>query len=156
MDLTEESVPLVRDSLRGVVATYAGPGLYGVSCIARGADSLFADAVLAAGGRLVVVLPSRDYRQAKVKPDHAAQFDRFLEAATEVVVMRYPNANREAYEAADKALLARADRLVAVWDGLSASGRGGTADVVAQAREAGLPVDVIWADGAARARGLTA
>jgi hypothetical protein len=41
-----------------------------VSCIAAGADALFAEAVLGVGGRLVVVVPSRDYRQAKVKGEH--------------------------------------------------------------------------------------
>jgi hypothetical protein len=45
----------------------------------------------------------------------------------------------------------RADRLVAVWNGEPPSGKGGgTADTVIEAREAGLPVDVVWPDGAAR------
>ncbi|GAU68072.1 hypothetical protein SSP35_06_01570 [Streptomyces sp. NBRC 110611] len=42
--------------------------LVGVTCLARGSDTLFAEAVVEAGGRLVVILPSRDYREAKVKP----------------------------------------------------------------------------------------
>lgn len=37
----------------------------------------------------------------------------------------------------------KADELYAVWD-------GGTADVVAYAREHGTPVRVIWPDGAQR------
>ena len=40
--------------------------------------------------------------------------------------------------------------LVAVWDGQSARGLGGTADVVAYARERGKPVTVIWPEGASR------
>jgi hypothetical protein len=43
------------------------------------------------------------------------------------------------------------DRLVAVWDGLPARGVGGTAEVVADARELGLPVEVVWPAGAWRA-----
>jgi hypothetical protein len=125
--------------------------LVGLSCIARGSDSLFAEELLAAGGRLVVVLPSRDYRQAKVKPDHAPVFDRLVGCADEVLVMPYEMANREAYEAANMTLLERADRVVAVWNGEPLSGKGGgTADVVLAAREAGLPVDVVWPEGAAR------
>ncbi|GAA2291251.1 hypothetical protein [Streptomyces violaceusniger] len=151
MDLTEESVALVRGELDKLLAAYDPVGLVGVSCIAKGSDSLFAEAVLAVGGSLVVVVPSRDYRQAKVKPDHAATFDRLVEAADEVLVMPYDTANRQAYEAANAVLLERADRLMAVWDGRPPSGKGGgTADVVEQARGAGVPVDVVWPDGVSR------
>ncbi|MDT3396825.1 hypothetical protein RKE29_09245 [Streptomyces sp. B1866] len=37
------------------------------------------------------------------------------------------------------------------WNGQPPTGKGGgAADVVAQARAAGIPVDVVWPDGAAR------
>lgn len=151
MDLTDDSVPLVRAELDKTLAAYDSASLVGVSCIARGSDSLFAEAILAAGGSLIVVIPSQDYRQAKVKPDHAETFDRLVEAADEVLVMPHETANRQAYEAANAVLLKRADRLVAVWNGQPPGGKGGgTADVVHEAREAGVPVDVIWPDGASR------
>ncbi|WNE96299.1 hypothetical protein PS467_13600 [Streptomyces luomodiensis] len=151
MDLTDESVPLVRAELDKVLAAYEPSNLVGVSCIAKGSDSIFADAVLAAGGRLAVVIPSEDYRQVKVKPDHAGTFDRLVDAADEVLVMPHATANRQAYEAANAVLLRRADRLVAVWNGQPSTGKGGgTADVVEEAREAGVPVDVVWPDGASR------
>ncbi|MGW6454453.1 hypothetical protein ACWF94_00755 [Streptomyces sp. NPDC055078] len=150
MDLTDDSVPLVRAALAELLQPY-GPDLVGVSCIAAGSDSLFAEAVLDAGGRLVVVIPSEDYRQAKVKPDHADLFDRLQAEAGEVIVMPYETANRQAYEAANNVLLQRADRMVAVWNGSPPSGKGGgTADVVVDAQAAGIPVDVIWPEGAAR------
>lgn len=152
MDLTPDTVPLVRAALDQLLAQHAGPDLVGVSCIAAGADSLFAEAVLDAGGRLVVVIPSRDYRQAKVKPVHGVRFDRLRAAAVEELVMPFESAGREAYEAANAVLLERADRLVAVWNGAPPGGKGGgTADVVVEARAAGVPVDVVWPDGAARA-----
>ncbi|RNG16654.1 hypothetical protein [Streptomyces botrytidirepellens] len=151
MDLTDESVPLVRAELDKVLAAYEPSGLVGVSCIAKGSDSLFAEAVLAVGGSLVVVIPSQDYRQVKVKPDHAETFDRLMEAANEVLVMPHETANRQAYEAANAVLLERADRLVAVWNGQPPGTKGGgTADVVYQAREASVPVDIVWPDGASR------
>ncbi|MEV7087654.1 hypothetical protein AB0O07_17425 [Streptomyces sp. NPDC093085] len=150
MDLTLESVPLVRAALREVLEPFR-EDLTGVSCIAAGSDSLFAEEIVALGGRLVVAIPSRDYRAAKVKPDHAAVFDRLVEAAAEVLVMPHETANRQAYESANAVLLERADRLVAVWNGQPPSGKGGgTADVVTEARAAGIPVDVVWPDGAVR------
>jgi hypothetical protein len=150
MDLTEDSVPLVRAALRETLKTYAAD-LTGVSCIAKGSDSLFAEVVVELGGRLVAVIPSQDYRTNKVKADHADTFDRLVETAAEVLVLEHETANRSAYEDANRTLLQRADRLVAVWDGTPPSGKGGgTADTVLEARDAGLAIDVIWPDGAAR------
>ncbi|MFF6781182.1 hypothetical protein [Streptomyces sp. NPDC012510] len=153
LDLTEGTVPRVRAALDHLLRPYAGDGgpLVGVSCIAKGADTLFAEAVLAVGGRLVVVVPSRDYRRSTVEPAHHASYDRLAEAAVEVVVLPYETAGRQAYEAANAVLIERADRLVAVWDGAPPTGEGGgTADAVLEARAAGVPVDVVWPDGAAR------
>ncbi|RMI38227.1 hypothetical protein [Streptomyces triticirhizae] len=150
MDLTDETVVLVRAALRELLGRYDAVDLVGVSCIAAGADSLFAEAVLDAGGRLVVVVPGRDYRERKVKANEAEQYDRLREAASEVFTVPMDRAGREAYEAAGKEMLRRADRLVAVWDGHPPNGKGGTADTVDQARAAGIPVDIIWPDGAAR------
>ncbi|MGW0845905.1 hypothetical protein ACWD26_38370 [Streptomyces sp. NPDC002787] len=152
LDLTEGTVPLVRAALDALLRPYAGDGrLVGVSCIAKGADTLFAEVVLALGGRLVVVVPSQDYRRNTVEPEYGASYDRLVEAAEEVVVLPYETADRRAYEAANAVLVERAERLVAVWDGAPPTGKGGgTADAVLEARAAGLPVDVVWPDGAAR------
>ncbi|MFE6358526.1 hypothetical protein ACFVP3_00710 [Streptomyces sp. NPDC057806] len=150
MDLTASSVPLVRSALLEALRPYADD-LTGVSCIAKGSDSLFAEVVLELGGRLVAVIPSKDYHQKKVKAEHKETFGRLRDAASEVVVLDHEMANRSAYEDANRLLLERGDRLVAVWNGEPPSGKGGgTADTVLEAREAGLPVDVIWPDGAAR------
>jgi hypothetical protein len=54
--------------------------------------------------------------------------------------------------AASEHVLDTVDALVAVWDGRPARDYGGTADVVAAARERGLPVTVVWPDGAERGR----
>jgi len=66
-------------------------------------------------------------------------------------VLPYETAGRRAYEAANAVLVQRAERLVAVWNGEPPTGKGGgTADTVLEAREAGVPVDVVWPRGAAR------
>ncbi|MGW4411986.1 hypothetical protein ACWEJ6_48825 [Nonomuraea sp. NPDC004702] len=150
MNLTSKAARLVFDAIRARLAAVDDGELVGVSCIARGADSLFADAVLAAGGALEVVLPSRDYREAKVTSDHAAQFDQLMAAAKSVRVMNFDHASREAYEAANEAMLSSVGELMAVWDGQPGTGSGGTAEVVAAARERRVPVTIIWPKGAAR------
>lgn len=151
MDLADEAAGAVRTALRELLAGLCGDALVGRSCLARGADTLFAEEILALGGRLAVIIPSRDYRDAVVDPAHLITFDTLCEAADEVVIMPYEHAGRAAYEAANRRLLQGADRLLAVWDGSAPTGRGGgTADTVAAARSAGLTVDVVWPSGARR------
>lgn len=43
-----------------------------------------------------------------------------------------------------------ADQLIVVWDGQPARGYGGTADVVAYADRVGVPVRIVWPEGATR------
>ncbi len=150
MNLTPASVPLVYKAIAEALAPYAGDELTGISCLARGADSIFAQAALDVGGKLEVVLPTANYRQQKVKPDYAPQFDDLMHRATKLHVLPFDQANRGAYEAANETLLSSCDRLFAVWDGQGGVDRGSTASVVVEARERGLPVEVIWPEGAAR------
>lgn len=150
MDLTPASVDLVREEIRRVLASVAGSDLVGVSCVAAGADSIFAEVVLGLGGTLEVVLPAADYRAAKVKPDHAPLFDRLIRQATIVRTMPFSTSNRDAYAAANEALLSSVDQLMAVWDGRDPVDKGGTGSVVMEARSRGIPVDVVWPAGAAR------
>ncbi|WP_455432866.1 hypothetical protein [Streptosporangium soli] len=150
MNLTPGTVSLVHDALRTLLAPYAENGLVGVSCIAAGADQIFAQVVLDLGGRLEVIIPSADYRDRKVKPDNLTAFDHLVERAAKVRYMPFPEASRDAYEAANSALFDAAERLVTVWDGKPSGGRGGTADVVTHAKSLRLPVDIIWPNGAER------
>lgn len=150
MDLTASSVGLVRAALLETLAPHVPDGLTGVSCIAAGADSIFAEVVLEVGGGLEVILPAADYRERKVKADHAEMFDRLVRRAESVRVMPYAVSDRAAYEAANEALLESVNLLVAVWDGRAPADRGGTASVVEQARSKGLEVRIVWPDGAER------
>ncbi|WP_026122358.1 hypothetical protein [Nocardiopsis halotolerans] len=149
-NLSVDSVTLVRKALEKALAPYAGESLVGVSCLARGADQLFAEAVIEAGGEVEVVLPSADYREAKVKPGDLDRFDDLLVRSSLVRYMPHRRADRAAYEDANEAVLDGVDLLFAVWDGQPSGGRGGTGDAVEAARERGLPVEVIWPEGARR------
>jgi hypothetical protein len=151
MDLTPHTVALVDREIREALSAVPPVELIGVSCLAAGADSLFARAVLDLGGALHVVLPSEDYQARKVKPGHRPEFDRLVRRALRVRTMPYETAGREAYEAANDAVLTSIDRLIAVWDGGSPADRGGTAAVVQEAGRRGIPVEVVWPHGARRA-----
>ncbi len=148
--LPEATALLVAEALRAALAVHSGGELVGVTCLARGADQIFARVVLELGGSVEVVLPAADYRERKVKPDNVAEFDALVARAAAVHTMPLPTANREAYLAASDHVMATVDRMVAVWDGKPPDGAGGTGDVVDAARERGLPVDVVWPAGATR------
>jgi hypothetical protein len=149
MNLTPESVPLVAAGIRKVLSEHEQP-LVGVSCLARGADQVFAHVVLELGGQLDVVIPAADYWERKVKPDNREEFEALIRQATNVRVLGFDTSNRDAYVAANETVLGGVDALVAVWDGAPPDGKGGTGDTVQAARERGIPVMVVWPDGAAR------
>jgi hypothetical protein len=149
MDLTPPTQALVDAAIRELL-TKEHDGLTGITCLARGADQIFARAVLDLGGALIVVLPSPNYREQKVTPDNRAVFDELLAKAAVIQHMSFTEANREAYAAANAALLNMADKLVAVWDGQPSKDQGGAGALIEQARQLGKPVHVIWPAGALR------
>ncbi|MGK3206900.1 hypothetical protein [Amycolatopsis sp. MEPSY49] len=147
-NLTAATAELVAGELREILKEQRDD-LVGVTCLARGADQVFARVVLELGGTLEVVLPAADYRDRKVKPDNAAEFDSLIANAS-VHTMPFAESNRDAYMAASEHVLSIVDKVVAVWDGGPSGGHGGTADVVDAARERGLGVTVVWPEHAAR------
>lgn len=147
--LPETTAALVETKLRAKVATYAGPELVGLSLLADGPDTMFARAVLDMGGSLVVVVPAERYSDA-LPTEHHATYDALVDRAAEVIRLDRVASDSEAHMAGSETMLARADRLLAVWDGQPARGYGGTADVVDRARRLGMPVTVIWPAGASR------
>jgi len=140
---------LVNRAIRDQLAADATSDLVGLSNLADGADQIFARAVLDAGGQLEVIVPAAQYRDGLPESAHAG-YDSLLSAASAVDRLSYVESTEEAHMAASEAMLARADRLYAVWDGKPARGYGGTADVVAEAENRSIPVTVIWPEGASR------
>jgi hypothetical protein len=150
-NLTLTCLPLVTDVVRTALAEHSPGALSGVTCLAPGADQVFAKAVLDLGGTLHVVLPSADYREQPTTADDVDTFDALLDRAATVHTMPFPRSGPAAHMAASEHMLARIDRLIAVWDGQRRPGTyGGTADVVDAARHRGLPVTVLWPPGATR------
>jgi hypothetical protein len=139
---------LVDTAIRAALAGQA-PDVTGISCLADGADQIFARAVTDLGGQLEVVIPAAEYREGL--PENARpEYDRLIAQACAVHRLPFTESTSHAHMAASRLMLDAADELYAVWDGQPARGYGGTADVVSYARERGLPVRVIWPCGARR------
>ena len=147
--LHAETARIVERALYERLARLPGDVLIGISSLADGADQLFAEAILALGGSLEVVLPAARYRAA-LPAESLPAYDRLLARASSVECLDYEDSTSEAHMAVGRAVVHRSDVLLAVWDGHPARGVGGTGDVVAYARERGVPVEVVWPRGAQR------
>jgi hypothetical protein len=139
----------VRKALAAACAA-AAPRLTGVTCLAAGADQLFASVVLELGGALHVIVPSREYETSFTAAADLACFRDLLARAESVEELDYPRPSEDAYAEAGHHVVDRADVVLAVWDGTPAKGKGGTGDIVEYAHRQQVPVTVVWPQGVSR------
>jgi hypothetical protein len=129
--LPEPTADLVDKAIRAALAEHA-PDVTGASCLADGADQIFARAVTDLGGKLEVIIPAARYRAGLPAEAHP-EYDRLLAQAAAVRRMPFTESTPESHMEASKVMTDQADELYAVWDGQPARAYGGTADVVAYA-----------------------
>ena len=148
--LPSDTERLVDQAIRNQLAeSVTDDHLIGVSILADGADQIFARAITDLGGTLEVIIPAAQYRD-RLPKDAKPEYDSLIAQAQAVRELPYTESDSEAHMAASILMVDTADMLYAVWDGLPARSYGGTADVVAYARQHGIPVQAIWPDGARR------
>ncbi|MFU8853184.1 hypothetical protein ACNAW0_19665 [Micromonospora sp. SL1-18] len=150
INLAPATERLVADALRVELRRISDRPVHGVTCLAGGADQIFARAVLATGGTYEVVLPAPDYRSVAIAPDSRAAFDELLQRATEIIHTGHVRSGTAAYVAANRELLRRIQRLVAVWDGEPGCHAAATDRTVDWARRRGIPTTILWPTGARR------
>lgn len=114
-----------------------------VSPLAEGADRLVAREVLKderADLEAPMPLPREEYLKDFESDQSKGEFSSFLARAK--VVAELPPCGRrdEAYERVGRYVVDRSDVLIALWDGEPSRGQGGTAEIVAHARERGVPL----------------
>lgn len=146
--LPTRTAHLVQQALRDMLAAH-GTNVTGVTSLADGADQLFARAVLDQGGLIEVIVPAVGYRDG-LPPQSHPEYDELISRAARVHRLGFTDSTPESHMAASELMISMVSELLAVWDQQPARGHGGTADVVAYARERGRPVRVIWPDGASR------
>lgn len=137
----------VAATLRGLTARFSGLEWIAVSSIAEGADMLFVETALDQRLAWHAVLPFSDAEfQRDFTPAGWTTAERLLAQAAEKFTVP-PTADRaEAYLDAGLETVDRSDVLIAVWDGAGARGKGGTAEIIAYARELQRPLLVIDAN----------
>jgi hypothetical protein len=147
-DLRDLTHRLVTTAVAVELAAYRP--LHGISALAEGADQIFAEQVLQARGALTAVIPAADYAAAFGTDAGEAAYRRLRALASEVIELPFPSASEDAYWAAGQQVVRLSDVVLAVWDGGPSGGIGGTADVVAFARQHGVPTTVLWPPGSRR------
>ena len=146
-DLPRDAIDYITHGIRDILEHH--DQIDGYSSLAAGADQIFATEVLAAGGRLHAVIPSADYT-ATLSDEDLVHYNQLLASASRTTQLAFPAPGEDAYEAAGQWIATESELLIAVWDGLPARGRGGTADTVAYARALDREVHVIWPGGMTR------
>lgn len=147
--LSEEVAVRVRVLLADAVKEYDPAELVGVSCVADGPDTWFAEAILSHGGRIEVVVPATEYRDA-LPHWHHSTYDRLIRQAADVHETGMTASSPQAHLTGGEILVGLVDELIAVWDGKPARGLGGTADIVAYAERQATTVRILWPEGASR------
>jgi len=134
----------IDQALAGIAERFPGDDWTVVSCLAEGADRLIVARALAyrPAAHLVVPLPLpvEDYLTDFASDASRREFSRLLGQASDVIHMPGAASREEAYWTAGEYILEHANVLIALWDGQDAQGRGGTGEIVAVARQRGLPL----------------
>jgi hypothetical protein len=146
---------LIRDTIAGIAEQPrpepAGlPGLDGgrrpvlrlVSPLAEGSDRLAAEIALMAGYTLYSPLPFPRPEYEKDFPASADEFERLLSQSTVLELDGTRELATDAYREVGRFVVRNCDLLIAVWDGSTERGAGGTAEIVRFA--ANLKVPIWW------------
>ena len=141
-DKAKELIRTVVDSLRTDI-----PGrLVGYSSVAIGADVLFAEEWLSSRLPWIALLPrpEHDFRQDFNESDWARTLALLKKAVRVKSLSEIKEAEHDlAYLECGLLVVDEADVVVAVWDGKTSRGIGGTADIVGHARSLGRPLILI-------------
>jgi hypothetical protein len=137
----------IEGALRGVLEALRreGPGEWiALSSAAAGADTLFAQQALAAGlaWHVVLPLPPAEFRH-DFSPAEWKVTEALLPEAEQVRVIGENGSRDDNYLDCGMETVNGCDVFIALWDGQPARGKGGTAEVVAYARELKKPLVII-------------
>jgi hypothetical protein len=145
LDTVRATIKSIRPgSLGKELYADAEPVLQFLSPLAEGADRIGAEVAVARSWRLIAPLPFFKDVYERDFPNSVAQFRTLLDAADAVIeldeVYDPEDLRKVAYLEIGKYVVRHSDLIIAIWNGKGAAGVGGTAEIVTQAENAGIPV----------------
>ena len=102
----------------------------GLTCLAIGADQLFAQILDSFQIPNIAIVPCEKYDETFSKDSDRENYYQYLASAKEAIKLDFPFPSEQAYYAAGKYVVDHSDVLFAVWNGKAAKGLGGTGDIV--------------------------
>ena len=138
----------VESALRRILKTFPDANFRVLSSLAEGADQILVKRLLLVPNACLWVplpLPEEEYLKDFETSKSKEEFITLLGKAERVINLPVTDKREEGYLAAGKYILENSDVLLAIWDGKPAQGVAGTAEIVALARERGLPLAWIHA-----------
>lgn len=125
------------------IAAHTGARLVGISSIASGADTLFAEELARRDAPWLLLLPfPLDRFRNDFEPDEWARVEAVLPRALSTQIEPPADRRDDAYLTCGHRTVDDSDVLIALWNGDPAAGVGGTGDVVAYARAQQKPL--LW------------
>lgn len=113
---------------------------YGYTCLAAGADQLFAEILRKKKIPFSTLIPCEGYETTFDNPSDLSNYYRLLSFAIESIQIGSGPPGEVAYYNAGKEIVRRSELVFAVWDGEKAKGLGGTGDIVIYAIDNGKTV----------------
>jgi hypothetical protein len=134
----QATITWVKDTLARLVVEYKVSK--GFTCLAQGADQLFAAVLAEKNIPFTAVISCLGYE--KTFDEQAARNDylRFVQMAGERIDLNFPHPSEQAFFEGGKKVVACSDIIFAVWNGKPARGLGGTGDVVNFSKQVGKSV----------------
>ena len=106
---------------------------YGVTCLATGADELFAELLRQKNINYTAVIPCIHYDKTFEK-EELNKFVLSRNKASKLIELNNDNPSEKAFDEAGNTVVDNSEILIAIWNGQEAKGLGGTADIVEYAK----------------------
>ena len=133
----------IDEVIETITQEYSYQSLKLLSPLAEGADRIVAKQILTSSNAYFVAIlpfPMQEYLEDFSTAESKQEFHELFRQADQVIELPGSEVREEAYVALGRSLLDLSDILIVLWDGKPANGRGGTAEIVLEARERGLPL----------------
>ncbi|MBC8470876.1 MAG: hypothetical protein H8D56_15495 [Planctomycetes bacterium] len=107
----------------------------GITCLAAGADQIYAEILKGENIPYIVVVPSDSYEKTFGDISSLEKYQILLKKANRIIKLKFNEPNEIAFFEAGKKVVNLSRVIFAIWNGKKAKGLGGTADVVKYALE---------------------
>jgi hypothetical protein len=122
-----ESINWIRTKIQEIIIEMKI--IYGYTCLASGADQLFAEMLIHNNIKYTAVIPCINY-EATFKDSSLEDFRLSKSKASEIIELKYNKPSEKAFNEAGKMVVDNSKIMIAIWNGDEAKGFGGTADIV--------------------------